>query len=90
MSLLDPTLLSKELEAASVYFSESAGIPEEKKTILEQIAETLMLVHAIAKMNQPSGSFKTRELELARDIVQNFQLVKIAETGSDFFGRTII
>lgn len=85
MNFLDPKVLFRELEAALIYFDEAEGDSEEKEVILEQISGMILMLEAAKNLD--IQELKIKQLEMVRDNVQNLQLVKIAETGSDFFGE---
>lgn len=85
MNFLKPETLYRELEAALIYFDEAEGDLDEKRVILEQISGTILILEAAKNLDMQE--LKIKQLELVRDNIQNLQLVKIAETGSDFFGE---
>jgi len=84
MNFLNPETLYRELEAALIYFDEAEGDSDEKGVILEQISGMILMLEATKNLD--IEELKIKQLEMVRDNVQNLQLVKIAETGTDFFG----
>lgn len=77
--------LHSELEAALLYFDSAPGDESEKEIILSQIgAALIMLENAITSTSEEDKlEIVSTVVEMARD----FDAVKIAETGTNLYGR---
>ena len=84
MSFMDPKTLFKELDAALIFFDALNFEEDVKSVVLDQITGAIIMVESSLAIS--SEEIRTKQLETVRDMVQNLQLFKIAETGSDFSG----
>lgn len=84
-SILELDALGEELNAAFKYFGESEK-DDLNNTLLGQITRAVSMVKESSKIQ--NNEVRNKQLKTVSIVIQNLHMFKIAETGTDLFGKT--